>query len=85
MRSTHTTVGTTATLVVAADNIHRTILLHSASNTAVYYGGTDVTTSNGFLHEKDDGPLSVVIPINETLYAVVATGTETVTALLPDA
>lgn len=85
MRSLHVSVGTTATLVVAADNINRQVYLHAASNTAVYYGGSDVTTTTGFVHEKDDGPLCIEVPINETLYGVVATGTETVTVLLPDA
>lgn len=85
MRSLQVSVGTTPTLVVAADNIHRTVLIHAASNTAVYYGGSTVATTTGFVHEKDDGPLTVSVPINETLYGIVSTGTETVTVLLPDA
>ena len=85
MRSTQVSVGTTATLVVDADNINRTVYLHASSNSPVYYGGSAVTTSTGFLHEKDDGPLAIEIPINEKLYGIVSTGTETVTVLLPDA
>ena len=85
MRSAQVSVGTTATLVVDADNINRTVLLHALSNTAVYYGGAGVTTSTGFLHEKDDGPLEIMVPINEKLYGVVSTGTETVSVLMPDA
>lgn len=85
MRSAQISVGTTATLVVDSDNINRTIYLHALTNTAVYYGGASVTTTTGFIHEKDDGPLELVIPINEKLYAVVSTGTETVSVLLPDA
>lgn len=85
MRSTHVTVGTTATLVVDADNINRNVVLHALSNTAVYYGDSAVTTSTGFIHEKDDGPLVITVPISEKLYGVVSTGTETVTVLLPDA
>lgn len=85
MRSAQVSVGTTATLVVDSDNINRTVLVHALSNTAVYYGGADVTTSTGLLHEKDDGPLQIFLPINEKLYAIVSTGTETVSVLLPDA
>lgn len=85
MRSAQVSVGTTATLVVDTDNINRTVLVHAASNTAVYYGASNVTTTTGFLHEKDDGPLSIFVPVNEKLYAVVASGTETVTVLMPDA
>jgi hypothetical protein len=84
MRSTQTSVTTTATLLVAASTVNRDIRIHSASNTAIYLGGSTVTTSNGFLFEKDDGYLTVTIPAGETLYAIVATGTETVTVLLPN-
>ena len=85
MRSAHVVVGTTATLLVDSDNINRQVHVHAISNTAVYLGGSDVTTSNGFLLEKDDGASVIEIPINEKLYAIVASGTETVSVLLPDA
>ena len=84
MRSTQTTVTTAATLLVAADNVNRQVYIHSLSNTAIYLGGSTVTTANGFLFEKDDGYLSLTIPIGETVYAVVASGTEVVTVLLPN-
>ena len=84
MRSTQTSVTTTATLLVAADNVNRQVYIHAASNTAIYLGGSTVTTSTGFILEKDDGYLALNIPIGETLYAIVATGTETVTVLLPN-
>ncbi len=84
MRSAQVTVGTTATLLAGADNINRLIYVHALSNTTVYLGGSDVTTSNGFILEKDDGYLSLTIPIGETVYAVVETGTEVVTVLLPN-
>lgn len=84
MRSTQTSVTTDATLLVAADNVNRQVYIHSLSNTAIYLGGSTVTTSNGFILEKDDGYLAVTVPIGETLYAVVATGTETVSVLLPN-
>lgn len=85
MRSTRTTVGTTATLLIDSDTTHRTAVVHSISNTTVYLGASDVTSSTGFIFEKDDGALSLTIPAGEKLYAIVATGTEVVTCLLPDA
>ena len=85
MRSTRTTVGTTATLLIDSDTTHRTAVVHSISNTTVYLGASDVTSSTGFIFEKDDGAISLTIPAGEKLYAVVATGTEVVTCLLPDA
>ena len=84
MRSTQTSVTTTATLLVAASTVNREICIHALSNTSIYLGGSTVTTSNGFLFEKDDGYLKVTLPANETIYGIVATGTETVTVLLPN-
>jgi hypothetical protein len=84
MRSTQTSVTTTATLLVASAVVNRTVLIHAISNTAIYLGGATVTTANGFLFEKDDGYLSITVPANETLYAIVSTGTETVSCLLPN-
>jgi hypothetical protein len=84
MRSAQVTVGTTATLLAGADNINRLIYVHALSNTTIYLGGSNVTTSNGFVFEKDDGYLSLTIPIGETVYAVVASGTEVVSVLLPN-
>lgn len=85
MRSAQVSVGTTATLLVDADNTYREIRLHALSNTSVYLGASDVTTTTGFLLEKDDGAATITVPPNEKLYGVVASGTETVTILLPDA
>lgn len=85
MRSAQVVVGTTPTLLIDSDNINRQVHVHALSNTPVYLGGADVTTSNGYLLEKDDGAHVLLLPLSEKLYAVVATGTETVSVLLPDA
>jgi hypothetical protein len=85
MRSTRTTVGTTATLLIDSDTTHRTAVVHALTNQTVYLGASDVTSSTGLIFEKDDGVLSFTIPAGEKLYAVVATGTEVVSCLLPDA
>ena len=84
MRSTQTSVGTTATLLIAASTVNRVAVIHPLSTTDLYLGASTVTTSNGFLLEKNDGYMSITIPANETLYGIVATGTETVTVLLPN-
>ena len=84
MRSTRTTVGETATLLIDSDSTHRTAVVHSISNKTVYLGASDVTSSTGFIFEKDDGARSLIIPAGEKLYAVVASGTEVVSCLLPD-
>lgn len=85
MRSAQVSVGTTPTLLIDSDNINRQVHVHALSNTPVYLGGPDVSTSNGYLLEKDDGAHVLLLPLSEKLYAVVGTGTETVSVLLPDA
>ena len=84
MRSTQTSVGTTATLLISASTVNRVALIQSISNTTIYLGASNVTTSTGFIFEKDDGALSVTLPAGETLYGIVSTGTETVSVLLPN-
>ena len=85
MRSAQVVVGTTPTLLIDSDNINRQVHVHALSNTPVYLGGPDVSTTNGYLLEKDDGAHVLLLPLSEKLYAVVGTGTETVSVLLPDA
>jgi hypothetical protein len=84
MRSTSVTVGTTPTLLVAADDLNRYVYLHVIGNTGVYLGGSTVTTATGTLTEKHTSPIELFIPSRQTLYGVVATATEDVRVLTPD-
>ena len=77
------TVSTTRVLIVPADNINRTCYLHVTGAGTVYIGGDDVTSSNGLLTEKHAVPLEFFLPAGETLYAVTASGTETMRVLTP--
>jgi hypothetical protein len=79
------TVTTTATLVVDADSVHRTIVLHAIGNGTIYLGGSNVTTSTGFYLDKAAGPVVMQLAPAEKLYAIVATGTDVLSTLLPDA
>ena len=83
MNSTAHTVTTTRSLVVPADNINRTIFLHVIGNGIVYIGGSNVTSTNGMPTEKSGLPFEFPLSANETLYAVVATGTEDLRILSP--
>jgi hypothetical protein len=72
-------------IVVAADDIHRTVYLNIVGNATAYLDGSDVTSSNGLPKSKHTIASEVVVPAGETLYAVMATnGTETLRVLLPD-
>jgi len=77
------TVTTTRQLVVTAAPSSRTIYLHMLGNAVVYLGGDDVTSSNGMPTEKGAVPFEFFLPSNETLYAVMAAGTETLRVLRP--
>ena len=76
MISTSTSITTTrAKVVSAAVNETRTFNIQPAGNDC-FIGGSDVTTTNGF-KVANGASIVVVIPPNEELWAVVATGTHT--------
>jgi hypothetical protein len=91
---THVPVGTTATLLAAhpesatADASHREwsarryLAKNVTATTTVYVGGTDaVTTANGFAWEATDGALAFTLEPGESMYAIVASGSQTVHVL----
>ena len=83
MISAQVTVTTSPTLLVAADESHRTVYLHVMGNATVYLGGADVTTATGTATEKHTTPVAIEVPANETLYGIVVTATEDVRVLRP--
>lgn len=84
MKSTAHTVTTTASLIIPADNINRTVYVHVVGNNIVYLGGSDVTASNGLATEKHTTPFEMFMPPNETIYAIVLSGTEEIRVLTPN-
>ena len=84
MISKSITVGTTATLILAADDIPRTVYLHVVGNSTVYLGNASVTTTNGLATEKHTAPLTFFVPQYETIYGIVAAETANVRILTPD-
>ena len=82
MKTTTYTVGETALLVVPARQYaSRTVYLDPLAQD-VYIGGSNVTTATGLKLTKNTiAPF--IIPPNETLYAIVATGTAPLTVLEP--
>ena len=76
MISTTITVGTTPTLLMAGATGTRTIYLHIVGNTAVYIGGATVTTTAGLATEKHTTPIPIVLRDGDSLYGIVASGTE---------
>ena len=73
-------VGTTATLLVAANIMDQTVLLHNLGGGAVYLGDANVTTSNGYKLDNGD-KLQVPVGDHEGLYGIAASGTHTIAVL----
>ena len=70
---------TRAKVISAAVNETRTVNVQSSGNDC-YVGGSDVTTSNGFKIANNTSVI-IIIPPNEELWAVVATGTHSLSTL----
>jgi len=75
MNSENYTVTSTRSLVIAKDDVTRTVYLHVLGNGTVYIGGSNVTTDNGMLTEKHAVPFQFILPNNEELYAITPSGT----------
>ena len=73
------TVTTTAAVVVLALIGDQMAYLHSASG-ALYVGGADLTTANGYKLDNGD-KLSLMIGDHEALYAITTAGTATLYVL----
>jgi hypothetical protein len=77
--SRQVTITTTPTIIVPANIADQTALLH-ATNNALFIGGSDLTTANGYLVDHKD-KLTIQVGDHEGLYGVVSTGTTTVSVL----
>jgi hypothetical protein len=74
--SAQVSVGTTATLLVAANFMDQTVWLHNSGG-ALYIGASNVTTANGYKLDTDD-KMELPVGDNEGLYGIVASGSNTV-------
>lgn len=82
MISTAITVTTTATQIVASTpNATRTIWLEAVGND-INLGGSNVTTSNG-ITLKNGSQISIVLPPQNSLYAIVNSGSHTIKVFQP--
>lgn len=70
-------VASTATQIVAARASRRSLLIVNHGTTDVYIGGSGVTTANGVLLKGTAGT-GITIPTNAEVYAIVGSGTQTV-------
>ena len=78
--SSQVSVSTTAVIIAPAANSYQNIYLHNLGGGAIFIGGSDVTTSNGY--KLDNGEkLSLIIGDREALYAIASSGTHNVGVL----
>ena len=73
-----TAVGVTATYIATGIVGASWITLHVDGNHNIFIGGAEVTTATGFEVHKGT-TITVWLPEADKLYAVVVTGTETLT------
>lgn len=78
--SAQVSVAQTAVIIVAASDFDQTVNLHNLGAGAIYLGGLNVTTSNGYKFDNGD-KLTVTVGDHEALYAVAAAGTHIVAVL----
>jgi hypothetical protein len=83
MKSVSITVTTSPTLMVGADNQNRSIYIHNAGGAKIYIGDSSVSTADGF-HLGNGESQEIFLPINQTLYGIVASGSNQVIVLMPD-
>jgi hypothetical protein len=78
------TVNATATKIVNAEPMTRTVYVHSATGSAYLGGSTMASTADG-LHLPNGNTITITVPANETLYAIDGGGGVTVVVLDWDA
>jgi hypothetical protein len=85
--SAQVSVGTTATVLVAATAFDQTVYLHNmsgggggAGSNPVYLGDATVTTATGYKFDNNT-TLSLMVGDHEALYAICASGTVNVSVL----
>lgn len=75
-------ITTTRSKIVSASVNARQVSLHVIGAGTVYLGGSDVTSANGMLTEKNAVPFTFTLPANNELWAVSA-APEEVRVMLP--
>ena len=78
--SSQVSVSTTAVIIAPAANSYQNIYLHNLGGGAIFIGGSNVTTSNGYKLDNGD-KLSLIIGDREALYGIASSGTHNVGVL----
>ena len=84
MKANKYTVNATATKIVNAEPMSRTVYIHSSTG-SIYLGGSGLTATSDGLHLPNGDTIAITVPANETLYAIDGAGTATAIVLDWDA
>lgn len=79
MKAIQYTVGITPVEIAPKQHFERTVIVHAKAG-ITYVGNSTVSTGAG-LPLKSDESISIVVPINENLYAIDGAGGSTVVVL----
>lgn len=86
MRGYKVTATDTRSVLIAADDKHRTAYINIVGNESIAVGDDTVTFATGLILAKHSAPIEIEVPLRETLYAICDSGkTDDVRVLLPDA
>jgi hypothetical protein len=83
MKSQSFSVTSSRVKIIEADNLNRTVYIHVIGAGTVYIGGSDVTSLNGMLTEKNAVPFELFLPLGQDLYAITAGDTHEIRVLTP--
>jgi hypothetical protein len=78
------TVNATATKIVNAEPMTRTVYIHSSTG-SIYLGGATLAATTDGLHLPNGNTIAIAVPANETLYAIDGAGGATAIVLDWDA
>jgi hypothetical protein len=81
MKANQYTITTTPTKIVASNPFAQNVYIHIANNGVVYLGDSDVTSTTGLATQKHTTPINFFVPRGQELWAVTASGTETLQIL----
>ena len=75
-------VGATAVKIASINNGYRDVYAHVTSNGAIYVGPAGVTITTGLYIDKNSGIPVFHLPPEDELWAIAASGTETITTAI---
>lgn len=75
------TVNSTAQILIESYGENRIVRIHNANSHPCYLGGSNVTTSNGFVFDKNTS-FELSVPIHSVIYAVTESPNTTTVSVL---